>query len=456
MLRAASSRAASFRDPLPRGGAVDVAVIGGGVIGVFAALHLRRLGKSVLLCEKGKVAAEQSSRNWGWVRCMNRDPAELPLAMEAQRMWRDVDDQLGGAAGFQQSGIAYLCSSEDRMRDWEFWLDIAKAHGLDSHFLSGRQVASFVPSLTGRQYVGALCTPTDGRAEPWTAVPAVAQLAHAEGVQIRERCAVRGLDVSGGVVRGVVTEDGVVAAEQVVLAGGAWSSLLARRHGVDLPQLLVRGTVVATNPLPEWFCGQIKDEKIAMRRRKDGGYTLALANTTHYVGPDSFRHAVPYLPLLGTMPDVTLHPPPKFHHPNAWTNGALSSWEDDERSPFEETRVLDPPPDPAAVDMLRVLFAERFPGWNNNDTSSGKKVPVQRAWAGMIDAMPDVVPVVDRCSLPGLTLAFGMSAHGFGIGPAFGRAVANIILEKDVGHDMSRFRSTRFDDGSKVIPGPGL
>lgn len=121
--------------------------------------------------------------------------------------------------------------------------------------------------------------------------------------------------------------------------------------------------------------------------------------------------------------------------------------------------MLDPPPDPSTVDTLLGLFAERFPGWNNEGKYATRTVPVRSAWAGMIDAMPDVVPVVDRCpTLPNLTLAFGMSAHGFGIGPAFGRAVANIVLDRDVGHDMSRFRATRFDDGlrSDIIPGPGL
>eukprot|EP00946_MAST-07B_sp_MAST-7B-sp1_P000924 g924.t1 len=451
-------RAAAFRDPLPRA-AVDVVVIGGGVVGVFAALHLRRLGKSVLVCEKGRVAGEQSSRNWGWVRCMNRDPAELPLAMEAQRQWRDIDAEMGGAAGFRQSGIAYLCATEEKMQQWEFWIDIAKAHGLDSHFLSSGQVRDLVPSLTGKRYAGALYTPTDGRAEPWRAVPAVAQLAHAEGVQICEQCAVRGIDIEGGAVRGVITENGSVAAEQVVLAGGAWSSMLARRYGVNLPQLLVRGTVVATEELPEWFCGQIKDENIAVRRREDGGYTLALANTTHYFGPDSLRHAVEYLPLLSTLPDVSLRPPPSFHHPNSWSmKEAMSSWEDDGPSPFEKTRVLDPPPDTTTVERLRALFAERFPEWNKSGCySNGDGLPpIAHAWAGMIDAMPDVVPVVDRCSIPGLVLAFGMSAHGFGIGPAFGRAVANIVTERDVGHDLYRFRADRFVDGSQITPGPGL
>ena len=440
-----------FRDSLPE--AVDVVCIGGGVIGVCSALYLRRMGCSVAVFEKGRIAGEQSSRNWGWVRCMNRDPAELPLAMEAQRLWKEIDADIGGAAGFRQSGISYLCSTEEKMENWHFWLDIAKAHGLDSYFLSSKQIEELVPSL-GKKYVGALHTPTDGRAEPWDAVPAIARLAHDEGVIIREDCAVRGLDINGRNVNGVVTEENggtKVKAEQVVLCGGAWSSLFARRHGVIMPQLLVRGTVVSTEPMPAAFSGQIKDEDIAMRRREDGGYTLALPNTHHFVGPDSFRHFSKYLPLMSTLPDVTLRPPPPFHHPNSWSaSEALSTWEDDSISPFEKTRVLNPPPDLKTVERLRKLFSERFPG-------SAELPQVSFAWAGMIDAFPDVVPIVDRApNLEQLILATGMSAHGFGIGPAFGKAVANIALGKDVGHDMFRFRADRFDGTSRIVPGPGL
>lgn len=62
---------------------VDVVVIGGGIIGVSTALSLVERGISVAVCEKGLIAGEQSSRNWGWVRQMGRDPAELPLSMES-------------------------------------------------------------------------------------------------------------------------------------------------------------------------------------------------------------------------------------------------------------------------------------------------------------------------------------------------------------------------------------
>ena len=75
----------------------------------------------------------------------------------------------------------------------------------------------------------------------------------------------------------------------------------------------------------------------------------------------------------------------------------------------------------------------------------------------MIDVMPDVVPVVDRCvALPNLTICTGMCGHGFGIGPAFGRITAKLMQGKDTGHDLTRFRLSRFSDGSKLVLGPNL
>ena len=75
----------------------------------------------------------------------------------------------------------------------------------------------------------------------------------------------------------------------------------------------------------------------------------------------------------------------------------------------------------------------------------------------MIDVMPDIVPVLDRvAALPGLILGTGFSGHGFGIGPAAGRILASISIGCDSVHDLSRFRLSRFLDGSKMRLGPGI
>ena len=84
-------------------------------------------------------------------------------------------------------------------------------------------------------------------------------------------------------------------------------------------------------------------------------------------------------------------------------------------------------------------------------------VPIAQAWAGMIDALPDVVPVMD--AVPGFSdvyVATGFSGHGFGIGPSTGKTMADMVLGNAVVHDLDRFRFSRFSDGSKMMPGPGI
>ncbi len=76
----------TFADPLPA--SVDVVVIGGGVIGISTARLLRKHGASVLVCEKGRVAGEQSSRNWGWIRQQGRDDSSIDSAPGTQPHWR--------------------------------------------------------------------------------------------------------------------------------------------------------------------------------------------------------------------------------------------------------------------------------------------------------------------------------------------------------------------------------
>ena len=348
----------TFSDPLPK--EVDVAVVGGGVIGVFSALYMARSGLKVAVLEKGRIAGEQSSRNWGWIRQHGRDHAELPIMMEASRLWEEADKQCGGRTGFERRGVCYLASGEERLAKRENWLEIAKQHQLDTRMLSKAEVANLIdrnddyPST--HAWIGAAYTPSDARAEPWKAIPAIAKLAQSEGVDVIENCAVRCLDFEGGEVSGVVTEQGSLRCEQVVLAAGAWSSLFARRHGVKIPQLSVRSTACRTAPLPEVFGGNAADEELAFRRRNDGGYTLAGgARSDCYIGPDSFRHFMKYLPVAAAhLPEVSFSLKAPKGFPDSW--GTARSWTADEISPFEKMRVLNPDPNKKQVEIIRQNF----------------------------------------------------------------------------------------------------
>jgi glycine/D-amino acid oxidase-like deaminating enzyme len=435
-----------FHGPLPQ--ASDVVIIGGGVIGVTTALFLARRNVSVTLLEKGRVAAEQSSRNWGWIRQQGRDADELPIVIEARRLWQELAEQCGEDIGLRQTGVTYLARTDKEMEDFAAFLRIAKAHGVDTRLLDADGAAALIPAMS-RRFRGAMTTPSDMRAEPWVAVPAIARLAAREGVTIIENCAARRLDISAGRITGVWTEKGRIATSSVLVAAGAWSSLLLRAHGVSIPQLSVRSTVAATEPMPEVHAGAATDEHIAFRRRQDGGYTLAGGGSSQlYIGPDAFRHATKYLPSLRANPlGVRYLPAAPRGYPDAWSTPRR--WDADRESPFERMRVLNPAPEAAALRSIERGFRALFPQF--------KDVRLKASWAGMIDAMPDVVPIVDQAqAIPGLLVATGMSGHGFGIGPGMGRILADLIVGNAPGHDLSRFRLSRFSDGSPIRPGPAL
>ncbi len=437
-----------FQDPLPA--SVDVVVIGGGVIGISTAWFLVKSGLNVLVCDKGRIAGEQSSRNWGWIRQQARDPAELPIVIDSVNSWESLAKEIlaetGDDIGFTRRGVLYAAATDEQMADHEKWLDIAAQHQLDTRVLSSAEVDVLVRDKPG-QWRGGMYTASDARAEPFKAVPALAKALQRRGGCIREACAVRSLDTQGGKICGVVTEHGRVAAQAVVCAGGAWSTLFMANLGLSLPQLTVRATVARTAPGPDIYSGNAALDEVAIRRREDGGYSVASSCTNeHYVSADSFRYFMKFIPALAaSVSFIRLR----------FSDGIVSRllpdrrWSDDEISPFEKQRVLNPAPSALALSKMRAGLANRVPLLAD--------LPFVEAWAGMIDVTPDVVPVMDEiASLPGLYLATGFSGHGFGIGPGAGRVMADMIQGKPAMHDLKRFRYSRFSDGSPMRPGPGL
>jgi glycine/D-amino acid oxidase-like deaminating enzyme len=438
------SRPTQFHDKLPA--RVDVVVIGGGVIGISTAFFLAKAGYAVLVCEKGRVAGEQSSRNWGWIRQQGRDPAELSMATDSINTWEEISKDLDEDIGFARTGVLYCAKNAEQLAGFEDWLEVAQQHQLDTRMLSGNEIDALVDGKPG-QWLGGIFTPSDGKAEPYKAVPALARALQRHGGLIQENCAVRGIDRQGGVVRGVITEHGRVTADSVVCAGGAWSSMLLHNLGTRLPQLTVRATVARTAAAPNIYEGAASTGTVAIRRRADGGYTVAAGNANdHYLSADSFRFFGKFLPALRqSRKYIRL----RFGDGLVTRLIPQRSWSEEERSPFEMQRVLNPAPSPLALKRMRTGLKNHYPQLAD--------LPFSQAWAGMIDVTPDVVPVMDAIpDWSGLFVATGFSGHGFGIGPGAGKVMARLVQGKDPGHDLQRFRFARFSDGSKMRPGPGL
>jgi glycine/D-amino acid oxidase-like deaminating enzyme len=431
-------------NPIP--GSADVVIIGGGIIGCSAAYYLAREGVSVALFEKGRIAGEQSGRNWGWVRQQGRSPIELPLMIRSLELWQELPGDLGVDIGFRQGGCLYLAESPAQLAELGDWLTVARSHDLDTRLLSGRELAGILKS-GGRKWAGALYTASDARAEPGRAAPAIARGACRAGARIISQCAVRGIERAAGRVQAVVTEHGVVTTRAVVCAGGAWSRLFCGSLGITVPQLTVLGTVARTAPAAQVLEGEAWSPQVAIRRRADGGYTVAHGSSNlHGLTPATFRFATKFFPALRQgYKSLRLRFGREFFKAMA----EPSRWDLDEPSPFERERVLSRAPEPRVLGQMREGLRACFPEIAD--------APFVETWGGMIETSPDVLPIISGVEgLEGFTIATGFSGHGFGIGPGAGQLVADMVRGEAKPVELAAFRLNRFFDGSPIRPGPAL
>jgi glycine/D-amino acid oxidase-like deaminating enzyme len=428
-------------------GQAGAVVIGAGIIGIATALELRERGVDVVVVEKGEVAAEQSSRNWGWCRQMGRDPREIPLVQESLRLWRTMNQRVESETGFRQCGILYLSETQAQLAKDESWhQNHAIPNGLMTKMVTPQEIAGLVPGGTAN-WAGGMYTLNDCRAEPFIAVPAMARHLQKIGGRVFTQCAARGIETSTGRVSSVVTEKGAIATDAVILAGGYWSTRFLANHGLRFPQLGVVNSVMRTAPLDATIERTFAGGGFAVRKRMDGGYTLAHSHlSVAEITPAHFKYFFDFLPTLRhEKQGLRLRIGKRF-----LAEASLKRrWKLDESSPFELVRILDPEPVNDILAEVSAKLQAAYPAFKN--------APIVERWAGMIDATPDAVPVIAPIqSQPGLFLASGFSGHGFGIGPGAGKLMADIVMGATPCVDPTPFRYERFIDGTKPRPQSGL
>ncbi|HEY0296604.1 MAG TPA: FAD-binding oxidoreductase [Bordetella sp.] len=412
---------------------VDVAVIGGGIIGICTAYALAKAGVSTAVFEKGLLACEQSSRNWGWVRTLNRDMPEVPVSMRSNEIWDEIQAQ--AEVGFRRRGILYLQENADDAERHQRWLDQARDHyGFQGRLLGQAETRKRLPP-SRRNWTGALYSDLDGVAEPQLATQGIAGLVRRLGGQVFERCAVRGIEQSAGRVSAVVTEHGRVRASTVVLAGGAWSRLFCGNLGVEFPQLKVRGSVLRTSPVEGGPESAINGKDFTCRKRADGGYTVSQFGASMAdITPDSFRLMGKFFKAwMANNTFVKVRFGKRFFEelaiPRTFGIEAIT--------PYERNRVLDPTPSASGVQQAWSRLVHAFPAFES--------ARIAQSWAGYIDATPDAMPVMAQVrSVPGFYLASGFSGHGFGFGPGAGEFMAGLIQGKPLHGDAHAFRLDRY------------
>ncbi|WP_392386603.1 NAD(P)/FAD-dependent oxidoreductase [Marinomonas primoryensis] len=410
-----------------------VVIIGGGIVGVTAALALAERNIPVVLLEKGHIAGEQSSRNLGWIRKTNRHLHDIPLAQAADRLWAEMSNRIGCDVGYKQSGIMFLAKTEAQLAMHEAWLKSVEPLSLDSRMVSPKDIEELAPGGKGK-WLGGIYTPSDGNAEPSIAASAIAKAAVKKGAIIVQQCAVRTLSTEGGKVSGVVTEKGEIRCEQVLLAGGAWSRRFLGNLGISFPTLPLICSVLRTKPMEGPTNIAVGGPDFSFRKHQDGGFIITQRGKLD--APVTLDHMLighKYLDQLRTQRSFLNVSMGRYFFKDL---GLSRHWGAKNRSPFEKVRANDPD---VNADLNQQALNNLRAAW-----PVFEKAEVAEAWAGIIDVTPDSNPVIDHIeSIPGLTIATGFSGHGFGTGPAAGQLAADLISNSEPIIDPSPYRFGR-------------
>lgn len=411
-----------------------VVVIGAGIVGLSAALTLAERGIPVVVLDKGRVAAEQSSRNLGWIRKTSRAAADVPLALAADRLWAELPARIGEDGGYRQAGILFAARSDAQMAFYEGWLASVAHLDLGSRLLSPAEIAAMVPGGRGA-WTGGIYTASDGRAEPTLANSAIARAAIRKGALIVENCAVRAISLSGGKVSGVVTERGEIACDQVLLAAGLGSRRFLGNMGIAFPTLPLVCSVFRTTPMEGPTDIAVGAPDFSFRKRLDGGFTITQRGRLDApLTPDHLRIGLRYLPQLRAQRGAL-----KIGLGAAFLRELATArrWSPDRTSPFERERITDPRPNHALNAEALGNLCAAWPVFGS--------AKIAQSWAGTIDVTPDSDPVISGVgAVPGLTIASGFSGHGFGTGPAAGQLAADLLTNETPIVDPDPYRLGRF------------
>ena len=364
----------------------DVVVIGAGVSGLSSAWFLARAGRDVVVIDKGTVGGEASGRNGGMISERVDEPALIPMAVESLRIWPALEDELGYPIEFVQEGRLQVAVTEEEMGQLLSERDVALRHGISVNVVDPAEIRDMIPGITDR-ILGGTFFPNGGHANPQRTVQALAWAFQDHGGRLYQNTAVTGFRVGGGRVSSVETTAGLIEAEVVVGAAGPQTGLMAEMAGVHVPVAPARVEMLATAPLEPLF-------RIALVGNGLYGRQAARGNLLFGGGP------------------------------HEWTEVGL-------------TADPDKPNTPLIRNIARRL-AELLPG------AAG--VPVIRSWAGVVEQAPDYLPVIGIPDEPGNYVVVTASAHGFGITPATGKVVSELVLRGESSIDIGGLGLGRFAD----------
>ena len=228
----------------------EVVVIGGGIVGCSIAYHLtRRDINDVVLLEQGTLTCGTTWHAAGLVSQLKSTHSLTRLATYSARLFEELEDETGQATGYRTPGSISVADNEQRWEEILRGATMAEGVGVDTQVIDLDEASELWPLMRTDDLVGALYIPRDGQTSPVDTTMALAKGAKSRGARVIEGVSVTELKVANGRISGVVTEQGEIETDTVVLATGMWTRHLAAQIGVNVPLQACEHFYIVTEPI---------------------------------------------------------------------------------------------------------------------------------------------------------------------------------------------------------------
>lgn len=365
----------------------DIAVIGGGLLGVSTAYWLARAGASVVLLEAHTLAAGATGHNGGFMVAGTAESypqaierhghaaahAVWSLTLESRALLRQTLAEEAIDCDYREPGLLHLALGAEQHARLAQTVAALHADGFAAELLDRDQAQGLIGTALGPKISGGLFAPEDGLLHPARLVLGLADAARRHGARIYEGAPVLHIE-SGGVGLRLQTARGDMQACAAVVAVNAWSDqLIPALRGVITP---VRGQVLAYAPMPPLFrCGM----------------GAAITPTGEY-----WQQALDGTIVLGGCRAV---------------------------APGGDVGVYAAEPTPEVQAALEDVLPQLFPALRGED--GGVAAQVERRWTGLMAFTADRLPIADRApGLAGAWVVGGFSGHGMPFGLRLGQLLA--------------------------------
>jgi gamma-glutamylputrescine oxidase len=377
----------------------DVAVVGGGLLGVATCYWLARTGVEVVLLEKTALAWGATGRNGGFVRAgpagsyletitrLGRDVARatMDVTLESQTLLRQVVQEETLACEYREPGSLRLAITEVQAEQYQREINALQADGYAAEWLARAQVQDLIQTPLGPEIVGARLRPHQGLVHSASLVQSLMQAAQRHGARAYQ-AEVFGIE-SMGKQASLRTSQGTFVASTVIVAVNAWTGKLLPELAMIIVPVLEQ--MLAYEPIDPVFAAGIGVDMV------DGEYMQQTPSGTLLVGG------------CGVLaPDA-----------------GVGVWESE--------------PLPVVQEALERVVPRLFPALASRLRVSGR-------WVGLMGCTTDTHPIVDYAPThPGVLFVGGFSGHGMPFGLRFGQLLSEAAIGGTLPSALWPFRLDR-------------